>query len=66
MENLDIHNTSFSFFVTFLPPLILGREGMYLSSFVMFQYSWFMIRRVRKHQFSTDESYRDGLTKKKQ
>ena len=31
-------NTSFSFFVYFLKLLILEREGLYLSSFVMFQY----------------------------
>ena len=31
-------NTSFSFFVYFLKLLILEREGLYLSGFVMFQY----------------------------
>ena len=31
-------NTPFSFFVYFLQLLILEMEGLYLSSFVMFQY----------------------------
>ena len=31
-----------------LPLLILEREGLYLSSFVMFQYSWYLTRRVRQ------------------
>ena len=59
-------NTSFGFFFNFLPLIILEREGLYLSSYVMFQYSLYTIRRVKKHQISADESYRDGLTKKSQ
>ena len=53
-------NTSFSIFVASLPPLTLEMEGLlHLSSFVMFQHSWCMIKKVRNHQFSTEEWYRE-------
>ena len=44
-------NTSFGFFVNFLPQLILEREGLYLSSYVMFQYSLYTIRRIKRIKF---------------
>ena len=54
----------FRFFVYFLQLLILEREDLSLSNFVMFQYKWYMARVVRKHQILADEKYRDCLTKK--
>ena len=54
---------SFSLFISFNYWLLKGKVCTSQVS-VMFQYHWHIVRMVRKHQSSADESYRDGLTKK--